>query len=149
MQIEISDSQVVIDEAGEVIAEGVANDVTLESVDVQGHAGSAAVGGSAGGWWWETLLVAQQLAVEPDKPDKPAEESAPAAETAAPRTCLQGHELRPSWSTFPGTCDGCGVRVRRLASGMDCRSCNWYLCNACCPEPSVEAFSMTGQGASA
>jgi len=44
--------------------------------------------------------------------------------------CLEGHMLHP-WAARAGLCDGCGRRVLDGERVMDCRKCNWYLCEAC------------------
>jgi len=46
--------------------------------------------------------------------------------------CPQGHELAP-WLALKGSCDGCGRRICTGERVMDCRSCSYYLCSACCP----------------
>jgi len=44
--------------------------------------------------------------------------------------CPEGHMLHP-WDAQPGACDGCGRRIFDGETVMDCRCCNWYLCEAC------------------
>jgi len=44
--------------------------------------------------------------------------------------CPEGHMLQP-WDAQPGSCDGCGRRIEDGETVMDCRCCNWYLCEAC------------------
>eukprot|EP00429_Kryptoperidinium_foliaceum_P074748 CAMPEP_0176224160 /NCGR_PEP_ID=MMETSP0121_2-20121125/21112_1 /TAXON_ID=160619 /ORGANISM="Kryptoperidinium foliaceum, Strain CCMP 1326" /LENGTH=335 /DNA_ID=CAMNT_0017563407 /DNA_START=58 /DNA_END=1062 /DNA_ORIENTATION=+ len=46
--------------------------------------------------------------------------------------CPGGHTLQP-WTAQPGTCDGCQQRIHAGDRVMDCRHCNWYLCNNCQP----------------
>lgn len=45
--------------------------------------------------------------------------------------CPKGHILGPYSVPDAGGCDGCGTRVERGEHVMDCRSCNWYLCDNC------------------
>lgn len=58
-------------------------------------------------------------------------------------TCPSGHELHP-WAALPGTCDGCGRKVREDEQVMDCRRCNWYLCEACLPRDRARDPSLWG-----
>lgn len=48
--------------------------------------------------------------------------------------CPGGHVLQPWVSTGPGHCDACDRRVLASEKVMDCRSCNWYLCDTCHPQ---------------
>lgn len=48
-------------------------------------------------------------------------------------TCTKGHLLQP-WTAKPGTCDGCHRKVNRGDKVMDCRQCNYYLCQECHPQ---------------
>lgn len=41
--------------------------------------------------------------------------------------------LQP-WKAVPGICDGCKTKVHKGDCVMDCRTCNWYLCEACHPQ---------------
>lgn len=50
-----------------------------------------------------------------------------------PGKCPQGHGLS-SWIARAGHCDGCGRMVLKGERVMDCRSCNWYLCDTCLPQ---------------
>jgi len=47
--------------------------------------------------------------------------------------CPKGHMLQP-WTAAPGTCDGCKAQIYKGDSVMDCRQCNYYLCEACHPQ---------------
>merc|ERR1719203_1267348 len=47
--------------------------------------------------------------------------------------CPAGHLLQP-FKASPGSCDGCKARVHSGDFVMDCRSCNWYLCQRCHPQ---------------
>jgi len=47
--------------------------------------------------------------------------------------CPKNHLLQP-WKANPGRCDGCNARVEHGDSVMDCRQCNWYLCDECHPQ---------------
>lgn len=47
--------------------------------------------------------------------------------------CPQGHMLQP-WSAKAGACDGCCKTVQKGERVMDCRACNYYLCEACHPQ---------------
>lgn len=44
--------------------------------------------------------------------------------------CPSGHALQP-WLTSGGLCDGCGRETWRGEQVMDCRECDWYLCQSC------------------
>lgn len=48
-------------------------------------------------------------------------------------TCSKGHLLQPCKAT-PGLCDGCSAKICKGDSVMDCRQCNFYLCEACHPQ---------------
>merc|ERR1719203_1805835 len=58
-------------------------------------------------------------------------------------SCPQGHELQP-WTAFAGTCDGCERRVREGEQVMDCRRCNWYVCEVCLPRDQAQDASIWG-----
>mmetsp|Transcript_121118 Transcript_121118/g.353936 ORF Transcript_121118/g.353936 Transcript_121118/m.353936 type:complete len:205 (-) Transcript_121118:233-847(-) len=47
--------------------------------------------------------------------------------------CPQGHQLQ-AWIARSGMCDGCGRQVFSGEKVMDCRQCNWYLCDDCAPQ---------------
>lgn len=47
--------------------------------------------------------------------------------------CPKGHLLQP-WKATPGTCDGCKAKIHKGDCVMDCRQCNYYLCEACHPQ---------------
>eukprot|EP00929_Paragymnodinium_shiwhaense_P103645 TRINITY_DN67288_c0_g1_i1.p1 TRINITY_DN67288_c0_g1~~TRINITY_DN67288_c0_g1_i1.p1 ORF type:complete len:780 (-),score=217.54 TRINITY_DN67288_c0_g1_i1:63-2402(-) len=47
--------------------------------------------------------------------------------------CPKGHELRP-WAAERGTCDGCSKGVEDDELVMDCRECDYYLCDGCLPQ---------------
>uniref|UniRef100_A0A7S4QRU5 Uncharacterized protein n=1 Tax=Alexandrium monilatum TaxID=311494 RepID=A0A7S4QRU5_9DINO len=61
----------------------------------------------------------------------------------APGLCPQRHELRP-WIARQGHCDGCGRMVMKGERVMDCRQCNWYLCDTCLPRPREEGSPLWG-----
>lgn len=61
--------------------------------------------------------------------DGPAEEKPP--------ECPQGHELQ-LWAARSGKCDGCNAKVTQGEQVMDCRRCNWYLCDACAPQDKAD-----------
>lgn len=46
--------------------------------------------------------------------------------------CPRGHMLQP-WTAQPGSCDGCQRKICKGDKVMDCRQCNYYLCDACHP----------------
>lgn len=51
-----------------------------------------------------------------------------------PKVCPAGHTLkRLNIGYVPGSCDGCKVRMKPKAWVMDCRECNYYLCQWCIP----------------
>jgi len=64
--------------------------------------------------------------------------SAPIANGAAVAKvteCPAGHPLkRLNIGFVPGTCDGCKTRMKVKEWVMDCRQCNWYLCQWCSPQ---------------
>jgi len=47
-----------------------------------------------------------------------------------PLKCPEGHTLQ-EWTARAGMCDGCRSRVLDGAKVLDCRRCNWYLCETC------------------
>merc|ERR1719469_309595 len=47
--------------------------------------------------------------------------------------CPAGHLLQPLKGST-GSCDGCKGRVVNGEHVMECRSCNWYLCERCHPQ---------------
>jgi len=47
--------------------------------------------------------------------------------------CPEGHLLQP-WKATPGICDGCQAKIHKGDCVMDCRECNYYLCEACHPQ---------------
>jgi hypothetical protein len=49
------------------------------------------------------------------------------------RRCPKGHALK-YFAAKSGSCDGCRRRVVSGEYVLDCRSCNWYLCDACCSQ---------------
>jgi hypothetical protein len=52
----------------------------------------------------------------------------------APACCPSGHVLQPYTTTQSdgaGTCDGCNSAIACGAKVMDCRRCNYYLCELC------------------
>lgn len=65
-----------------------------------------------------------------------------AAEPKVP-SCPAGHELQ-LWAARSGKCDGCGRKVQAGELVMDCRRCNWYLCNVCCPQDKTQESSLWG-----
>jgi len=46
--------------------------------------------------------------------------------------CPDGHELLP-WTAPAGVCDSCGKIFPDGEQVMDCRMCEWMLCEICCP----------------
>jgi len=48
-------------------------------------------------------------------------------------TCPQGHSLR-LFQASGGACDGCGTQVQEGENVLDCRTCDWFLCQACLPQ---------------
>lgn len=57
--------------------------------------------------------------------------------------CPEGHELQ-LWAARSGKCDGCHKKVQTGEQVMDCRRCNWYLCNVCCPQSKAQESSLWG-----
>jgi len=58
--------------------------------------------------------------------------------------CPHGHELQ-KWASREGSCDCCRRHVKSGEHVMDCRRCNWYLCQSCCPpDPRQQASSQLG-----
>jgi len=45
--------------------------------------------------------------------------------------CPKAHKLQQWASQSMGKCDGCAKVVARGEVVMDCRQCDWYVCNAC------------------
>mmetsp|Transcript_125470 Transcript_125470/g.349212 ORF Transcript_125470/g.349212 Transcript_125470/m.349212 type:complete len:286 (-) Transcript_125470:143-1000(-) len=54
------------------------------------------------------------------------------------RTCPAGHELQP-WTATRGICNGCGKRFPDGEQVMDCRRCEWLLCEVCCPRAGTKS----------
>jgi hypothetical protein len=52
--------------------------------------------------------------------------------SAQPRTCPRGHALK-LYSMAGGFCDGCRRKLPRGSKAMDCRTCNYDLCDRCDP----------------
>jgi len=48
-------------------------------------------------------------------------------------SCPAGHGLKAWVSNAIGDCDGCGKEVPVGTEVMDCRRCNWFLCEDCLP----------------
>merc|ERR1712228_1022838 len=66
-----------------------------------------------------------------------------AAELRTPQRlsrCLEGHVLLP-WVARAGHCDGCHKRVQDGEHVMDCRKCNWYLCEACSAQDMTDPYT--------
>jgi hypothetical protein len=66
-------------------------------------------------------------------------------------TCPGGHLLQP-WTAKTGVCDGCSRDVHAGDPVMDCRVCNFYLCNSCHPQeqnPGMDYFKWLTAGVSA
>ncbi|CAE8594569.1 unnamed protein product [Polarella glacialis] len=77
--------------------------------------------------------------------DGPGQSEASSASASAPsvsRKCPAGHALQ-IWTARPGWCDGCGNKIRGGDAVMDCRTCNYYLCKACCPLDEAAADGET------
>lgn len=51
--------------------------------------------------------------------------------------CPEGHALQP-WVAPAGTCNGCGKKFPKGEQVMDCRRCDWLLCEMCCPRSSAK-----------
>mmetsp|Transcript_3778 Transcript_3778/g.8778 ORF Transcript_3778/g.8778 Transcript_3778/m.8778 type:complete len:490 (-) Transcript_3778:233-1702(-) len=60
-----------------------------------------------------------------------------------PPQCPEGHELQ-LWAARSGKCDGCSKKVQTGEQVMDCRRCNWYLCNQCCPQNKAQDSTLWG-----
>lgn len=45
--------------------------------------------------------------------------------------CPKGHELQKWASQAGGQCDGCGANLKAGALVLDCRQCDWYICEGC------------------
>ena len=65
------------------------------------------------------------------KAGKREEGAAAAAKLRMPR-CLRGHELK-LYTMRGGHCDGCERKLPRGSKTMDCRQCNYDLCDQCDP----------------
>lgn len=66
-------------------------------------------------------------------------------------TCPSGHLLQP-WTAKTGICDGCSMDVHAGDPVMDCRACNFYLCNSCHPQEQnsgMDYFKWLSAGVSA
>lgn len=60
------------------------------------------------------------------------QESASAQAGHKQRACPEGHELLP-WTAPAGVCQGCSKVFPDGEQVMDCRRCEWMLCEVCCP----------------
>jgi hypothetical protein len=58
-------------------------------------------------------------------------------------TCPAGHLLQP-WNAQAGGCDGCHKLVKNGEQVMDCRQCNWYLCEDCHPPDGTQPTTFWG-----
>jgi len=54
------------------------------------------------------------------------------------QSCPEGHELLP-WTAPAGVCHGCGKIFPKGEQVMDCRRCEWMLCEVCCPRTGASA----------
>jgi hypothetical protein len=72
-------------------------------------------------------------------------DDATSSPTPPPLCCPQGHTLVPAklqvmlLPTQFCTCDGCQVKVSREATVLDCRPCDFSLCDACIATRSAQA----------
>mmetsp|Transcript_8528 Transcript_8528/g.16122 ORF Transcript_8528/g.16122 Transcript_8528/m.16122 type:complete len:193 (+) Transcript_8528:63-641(+) len=57
--------------------------------------------------------------------------------------CPKGHILRQC-NALEGSCDGCGRYIAAGETVMDCRSCNYYLCDTCHPQQEHPGTSVWG-----
>ena len=58
--------------------------------------------------------------------------------------CPKGHLLQQC-TALAGSCDGCGRYIAAGETVMDCRPCNYYLCDTCRPQqehPGTSVWSM-------
>lgn len=56
--------------------------------------------------------------------------------------CPAGHALVDCRVPCPGLCDGCGRRVEQGQHAMDCRTCDWILCDSCSVNKAVGASGI-------
>ena len=77
-----------------------------------------------------------------------AEADAADGRLSAARRCPRGHQLSDRTTTMGGTCDGCGNRVKQGQHVTDCRTCNWYLCSACCRKDPAGAEAVESEATS-
>jgi len=59
---------------------------------------------------------------------------------AAAARCPKGHELIPS-VPGAGVCDGCGTAMGLQDTVLDCRKCDWFICQNCLPSGSPGSAS--------
>merc|ERR1740123_1317165 len=57
--------------------------------------------------------------------------------------CPKGHLLRQC-AALAGSCDGCGRYIATGETVMDCRPCNYYLCDTCHPQQEHPGTSVWG-----
>jgi len=60
------------------------------------------------------------------------------AQAGHKQLCPEGHELLP-WTAPAGVCQGCGKIFPNGEQVMDCRRCEWMLCEICCPRAGASA----------
>ena len=58
--------------------------------------------------------------------------------------CPSGHALVQFVTPDGGLCDGCGTVTPSGTQVMDCRACNWYLCQRCAPAEAASTGEMAG-----
>ena len=68
----------------------------------------------------------------PDDEGEGSEGGTTKVASAPPRTCPRGHALA-LYSMAGGSCDGCRRKLPRGSTAMDCRPCNYDLCDRCDP----------------
>jgi len=62
-------------------------------------------------------------------------DAAKATAKAKSDKCPEGHQLKVWSSNEEGKCDGCQKHIQKNERVMDCRQCNYYLCEKCLPPP--------------
>lgn len=70
---------------------------------------------------------------------------------AKPGKCTKGHKLKP-WVATGGWCNGCQREVKAGEQVMDCRPCDYFLCQECHPQgktgkPPAKAPAQAAKGA--
>lgn len=82
------------------------------------------------------VTLVQQVSVKGQRPQK--------QKTKGSLQCPAGHELVDCTLPSRALCDGCGRVLEQGQHAMDCRSCNWILCDTCRWQKAMGAAGLGG-----